>query len=114
MEETFTELETALPGCEIKRDGEQFTVALSDDKTYLIVTDEKGVAVTIHYRKALVGDTLIVKLPDGSGYQVGSDVNSAVDNATSWLRKLRQDRLTAEQAYQEMFDYVEDCRANGS
>ena len=97
--------------CKIKREGEQFTVALSDDKKSLTVTDERDVSVTITYRNASTGDTFAVRLPDGSGYQAGSDVNTAVNAAIRWLRKLEeQDRMTAEQAYQEMFDFVESCQ----
>lgn len=85
----------------IKRDGEQFVVALSQDKMSATVTDEEGIAVTIRYSAG----NFEVRLPNGwGGWRQSMD--ASVDYAVR-LSVESRNQLTAEQAYQEMFDYVE-------
>ena len=91
----------------IKRDNEEFVVALSEDKMSATVTDEKGVVVTIRYNSG----NFNVRLPNGWGSWVPS-MERAVDRAVGLCFESRK-QLTAEQAYEEMIDYV-DSKAHAT
>ena len=86
----------------IERDGEQFVVALAEDKMKATVTDEKGVVVTISYSSG----NFNVRLPNNWGSWVPS-MARAVDRAVGLCFESRQ-QVTTDEAYQEMLDYVED------
>ena len=86
----------------IERDGEQFVVALSEDKMKATVTSEKGVAVTIRYNSG----HFEVRLPNSwGGWRPSMD--EAVEYAVRLSLESRS-QVTADEAYQEMLDYVED------
>ena len=85
----------------IERDDEEFVVSLSEDKMSATVTDEKGVVVTIDYSSG----NFNVRLPNGWGSWVPS-MERAVDRAVGLCFESRK-QLTADQAYEEMIDYVE-------
>ena len=85
----------------IERDGEQFMVALSDDKMSASVTDEKGVVVTISFSSG----NFSVRLPNGWGYWTPT-MEKAVEQAVRLCIESRK-QLTADQAYEELLDYVE-------
>ena len=86
----------------IERDGEQFVVALTDDKMRATVTDEKGTVVTISYGSG----NFNVRLPNGWGSWVPS-MERAVDRAVGLCIESRK-QLTADEVYQEILNYVED------
>ena len=85
----------------IERDNEQFVVALSDDKMSATVTDEKGVVVRISYSSG----NFDVRLPNGWGYWTPT-MERAVEQAVRLCFESRK-QLTADQAYEEMLEYVE-------
>ena len=85
----------------IERDGEQFVVALADDKMNATVADEKGVVVTISYSSG----NFNVRLPNGWG-SWKSSMDAAVGYAVRLCFESRK-QVTADQAYEEMLDYVE-------
>ena len=85
----------------IERDNEQFEVALSEDKMRATITDEKGVVVTVSYASG----NFNVRLPNGWGSWVPS-MERAVDRAVGLCFESRK-QVTADQAYEEMLDYVE-------
>ena len=84
----------------IKRGGEEFTVEVSSDDKNAAVTDERGTRVTITYNSG----HLNVRLENGWGNWVPS-MRRAVELAVALCFESR-DQLTAEQAFQEMVDYV--------
>ena len=85
----------------IERDGEQFVVALAEDKMRATVTDEKGIVVTISYSSG----NFNVRLPNGWGSWAPS-IERAVDQAVGLCFESRK-QVAADEAYQEMLDYVE-------
>ena len=85
----------------IERDNEEFVVALSEDKMRATVTDEKGVVVTISYDSG----NFNVRLPNGWGSWMPS-MERAVEQAVRLCFESRK-QATADEAYQEMLDYVE-------
>jgi len=86
----------------IKRNDEQFVVAIEDDQKQATVTDEHGVTVTIRYSSG----NLDVRLPNGWGYWVSS-MDTAVERAVKLCFESRK-QLTPEQAYEEMVEFVQD------
>lgn len=86
----------------IERDGEQFVVALAEDKMRATVTDEKGVVVTISYNSG----NFNVRLPNGWGAWKSS-MEAVVEYAVQLCFESRK-QVTADEAYQEMLDYIED------
>ena len=84
----------------IKRGGEEFIVEASADDKNATVTDERGTRVTITYNSG----QLNVRLENGWGNWVPS-MRRAVELAVDLCFESR-DQLTADQAYQEMVDYV--------
>ena len=86
----------------IERDNEEFLVALSEDKMRATVTDEKGVVVTISYGSG----SFNVRLPNGWGSWAPT-MEEAVERAVRLCFESRK-QLTADQAYQEMVEYLED------
>lgn len=85
----------------IERDNEKFVVALSEDKMSATVTDEKGVVVTISYDSG----NFNVRLSNGWGSWMPT-MERAVEQAVRLCFESRK-QLTADQAYEEMLDYVE-------
>ena len=86
----------------IERDNEEFVVALSEDKMSATVADEKGVVVTIRFKSG----NFDVRLPNGWGYWLPT-MERAVERAVRLCFESRK-QLTADQAYHEMVEYVED------
>ena len=86
----------------IERDNEQFVVALSEDKMRATVTDDKGVVVTISYDSG----NFNARLPNGWGAWQPS-MERAVEYAVRLCFESRK-QVTADDAYKEMLDYVED------
>lgn len=86
----------------IKRNDEQFVVAIEDDQKQATVTDEHGVTVTIRYNSG----NLNVRLPNGWGSWVSS-MDAAVERAVGLCFESRK-QLTPEQAYEEMVEFVQD------
>lgn len=89
--------------CEIKRDGEEFSVEVSPDKQYTTVADESGASVTITYDSG----NFNVRLGNGWGGWSPS-MDGAVEYAVRLLFDSRT-QLTADDAYKEMIEYVEKC-----
>ena len=88
----------------IKRGGEEFIVEVSTDDKNATVTDERGTRVTITYNSG----HLNVRLENGWGNWVPS-MERAVELAIQLCFESR-DQLTADQAYQEMVDYVKEMK----
>ena len=88
----------------IKRGGEEFIVEVSADDKNATVTDERGTRVTITYNSG----HLNVRLENGWGNWVPS-MRRAVELAVDLCFESR-DQLTADQAYQEMVDYVKEMK----
>ena len=85
----------------IERNDEEFVVEVSKDNKRATVTDERGTTVTIRYDSG----NLNVRLPNGWGSWVPS-MEAAVERAVKLCFESRK-QLTADDAYQEMVDYVE-------
>ena len=87
---------------EIKRNGEQYLVAITDNGKEATVTDEHGTKVTIRYNSG----NLNVRLPNGwGGWQ--SSMDTAVDYAIKLSNESRG-QLTPEEAYKQMAEFVKD------
>ena len=85
----------------IERNDEEFVVEVSKDNKSATVTDERGTTVTIRYDSG----NFTVRLPNNWGYWVPS-MEAAVEQAVKLCFESRK-QLTADDAYQEMVDYVE-------
>ena len=90
--------------CNIKRGNEEFEVAVSEDSKNATVTDELSTKVTISYDSG----NLSVRLPNGWGGWKSS-MPAAVEYAVSLCRESRGQN-TRDSAFQEMVDYVKDCK----
>ena len=93
--------------CKIKRENEEFEVAVSEHSKNATVTDELGTKVTISYNSG----SLNVRLPNGWGAWKSS-MPEAVEYAVKLCRESRG-QLTPESAFHEMVDYVKDCKDDG-
>ena len=85
----------------IKRNGEEFVIKVSEDQKRASVTDQRGTQVTISYDSG----NFNVRLPNQWGAWKPS-MESAVEQAVRLCIESRK-QLTADQAYEEMVDYVE-------
>ena len=85
----------------IKRQDEEFTIAVSTDQKKATVTDERGTLVTITPNSG----NFNVRLPNGWGAWKPS-MESSVDYAVQLCFEARK-QLTAGEARREMVEYVE-------
>ena len=93
--------------CKIKRENEEFEVAVSEHSKDATVTDGLGTKVTISYNSG----NLNVRLPNGWGAWK-STMPAAVEYAVKLCRESRG-QLTPESAFHEMVDYVKSCKSDG-
>ena len=91
----------------IKRNGEQFVVAIANDERSATVTDFNGTQVTIKYDSG----NLNVRLPNGWGSWKPS-MESAVNYAVKLCIESRG-QLTSDEAYKQMADFVKDENTKG-
>ena len=90
--------------CNIKRGNEEFEVSVSEDSKNATVTDELSTKVTISFDSG----NLSVRLPNGWGGWTSS-MPAAVDYAVNLCRESRG-QITRDSAFQEMVDYVKNCK----
>ena len=90
--------------CKIERGDEEFDVAVSEDSKKATVSDKLGTKVSISYDSG----NLNVRLPNGWGAWQSS-MPSAVDYAVKLCLQSRG-QLTPDSAFQEMVDYIKDCK----
>lgn len=88
----------------IKRDGEQFVVAISEDKMSATVTDEKGETATI---TANAGHSVPYSISYQKMYPVASLFSQAVNEAIRLIVDRREPGRSVDDMSQEMLDYVE-------
>lgn len=86
----------------IKRRDEEFVVQVSEEEKKATVTDERGTIVTISYNSG----NFNVRLPNGWGAWK-STMKESVNYAVAVCFEART-QLAADQAYQEMVNYVKD------
>ena len=86
----------------IKRQDEEFVVQVSEDEKRATVTDERGTVVTISPDSG----NFTVRLPNAWG-DWRSTMEASVDYAVKLCFEERT-QLAADQAYQEMVNYVKD------
>ena len=97
-------MEEAVTKRRIKRNDEEFVVALVEDGKSATVTDDKGFTVSIHYERG--ARPFNVRTPGGWG-QWEATMDSAVNSAIKLCVEART-FLGPEEFYQRLADYVKD------